>query len=140
MQELFFEDFFTNCTDMRLQKHKILLFVYQRYTYIHTHVIHFKIQNVRMKFSPANYTSKVHVCDLGIIRLFKVNYTKPDFEKFSSWYKFSRSSSYTFSMGESLEKGGFSENKSDEYEYKERENKDSNKMAEFFSRLDIIDC
>lgn len=62
-QEQFLKGFFPYWIDTRLEKSKILLFVYQRTA----HPVNLKLQNMRMEFLLANCRSKIQPCDLGII-------------------------------------------------------------------------
>lgn len=67
-----FEDFLRQLNKkMKLQNRKIILFIDQ--CTVHPDL---QLSNVRVIFFPANCTSKLQPCDLGIIRSFKVFYRK----------------------------------------------------------------
>ena len=70
--EPLFEDFLRKLNkEMKLQNRKIILFIDQ--CSAHPDL---QLSNVRVVFFPANCTSKLQPCDLGIIRSFKAFYRK----------------------------------------------------------------
>lgn len=72
MTQALFEDFLRKLNkQMKLQNRKIMLFIDQC-----TAHPDLQLSNVRVVFLPANCTSKLQPCDLGIIRSFKVYYRK----------------------------------------------------------------